>query len=36
MAFTLPAYQPPDFAGPPLQDAPLARFAPVRRTGIAP
>jgi len=36
MAFTLPAYQPPDFARPPLPDAPVARFAPVLESGVAP
>ena len=36
MTFNLPAYHPPDFTRPPLQDAPLARFAPVAKTGIAP
>ena len=36
MAFTLPAYQPPDFGQPPLKDAPLVRFAPVAKKGIAP
>ncbi len=36
MAFTLPVYLPPDFAGPPFREAPVARFAPVRQTGIAP
>lgn len=36
MAFSLPAYQPPDFTSPPLQDAPVARFAPVLAGGLAP
>jgi lysine-ketoglutarate reductase/saccharopine dehydrogenase-like protein (TIGR00300 family) len=36
MAFTLPVYYPPDFAGPPFREAPLARFAPVRQNGLAP
>ena len=36
MAFTLPIYHPPDFAGPPLKSAPLVRFAPVLQEGIAP
>jgi lysine-ketoglutarate reductase/saccharopine dehydrogenase-like protein (TIGR00300 family) len=36
MAFALPAYQPPDFTSPPLQDAPLAYFAPVAEPGVAP
>ncbi|MFA5112358.1 MAG: hypothetical protein WC443_13185, partial [Desulfobaccales bacterium] len=36
MAFPLPVYQPPDFGQTPLQDAPLARFAPVLQAGIAP
>ena len=36
MAFTLPVYQPPDFGKPPLKDAPLVRFAPVAKKGIAP
>ena len=36
MPFTLPAYYPPDFTRPPLQDAPLVVFAPVSKTGVAP
>ncbi|MCK9378091.1 MAG: hypothetical protein M0P73_18385 [Syntrophobacterales bacterium] len=36
MAFTLPAYQPPDFSQPPLMAAPVARFVPVVQAGIAP
>ena len=36
MAFTLPAYHPPDFTRPPLKDAPLVCFAPVAQTGMAP
>lgn len=36
MAFSLPAYQPPDFSRPFLQEAPLARFAPVLTDGLAP
>ncbi len=36
MAFTLPAYQPPDFSQPPLTAAPVACFAPVVQAGIAP
>jgi hypothetical protein len=36
MAFTLPAYHPPDFAKAFLQDAPVARFAPVLEQGVAP
>jgi len=36
MAFTLPAYQPPDFGRPPLAEAPVARFAPVLQPGVAP
>jgi lysine-ketoglutarate reductase/saccharopine dehydrogenase-like protein (TIGR00300 family) len=36
MAFTHPAYHPPDFGQPPLQDAPTVDFAPVVQTGIAP
>ncbi len=36
MAFSLPTYHPPDFAGPPLKDAPLVTFAPVPQPGIAP
>ena len=36
MPFTLPEYTPPDFSRPPLKDAPLVRFAPVVREGIAP
>ncbi len=36
MAFSLPAYQPPDFTRPPLGNAPVARFAPVLEGGLAP
>jgi hypothetical protein len=36
MAFNLPTYHPPDFAKPPLQDAPLVHFAPVVQNGVAP
>jgi lysine-ketoglutarate reductase/saccharopine dehydrogenase-like protein (TIGR00300 family) len=36
MAFTLPAYHPPDFSRPPLRDAPTVVFAPVAQTGVAP
>jgi len=36
MAFTLPAYHPPDFAGPPLKDAPTVVCAPVVQDGLAP
>ena len=36
MAFTLPAYHPPDFGRPSLRDAPTVTFAPVVETGIAP
>jgi hypothetical protein len=36
MAFTLPAYQPPDFGQAPLKDAPVARFVPAPEQGIAP
>lgn len=36
MAFALPAYHPPDFTRPPLQDAPTVNFAPVLQAGIAP
>jgi lysine-ketoglutarate reductase/saccharopine dehydrogenase-like protein (TIGR00300 family) len=36
VAFTLPVYHPPDFAGPPCREAPLVRFAPVRQNGLAP
>ncbi len=36
MAFTLPAYHPPDFAGLPLKDAPKVVFAPVVQEGVAP
>jgi hypothetical protein len=36
MALTLPAYHPPDFSKPPLQDAPLVSFAPVIEKGITP
>ncbi len=36
MTFRLPAYHPPDFSRPPLRDAPLARFVPVRQDGVAP
>ncbi len=36
MAFTLPAYHPPDFGQPPLRDAPLVSFGPVLTPGIAP
>jgi len=36
MSFSLPAYQPPDFTRPPLQDAPVTRFAPVLKKGLAP
>jgi len=36
MAFALPAYHPPDFAKPPLNDAPVVSFAPVLEKGIAP
>jgi hypothetical protein len=36
MAFTLPIYHLPDFAGPPLKGAPVVRFAPVVEEGVAP
>ncbi len=36
MVFTLPAYHPPDFARPPLADAPVATFAPAPLPGVAP
>jgi hypothetical protein len=36
MAFILPVYQPPDFGKQPCKDAPLARFVPVSKKGIAP
>jgi lysine-ketoglutarate reductase/saccharopine dehydrogenase-like protein (TIGR00300 family) len=36
MAFSLPAYQPPDFTRPPLRGAPLARFGPVTANALAP
>jgi lysine-ketoglutarate reductase/saccharopine dehydrogenase-like protein (TIGR00300 family) len=36
MAFSLPAYQPPDFTRPSLGDAPVARFGPVLAGGLAP
>jgi hypothetical protein len=36
MAFTLPAYHPPDFGHPSFRDAPMATFAPVVEIGIAP
>jgi lysine-ketoglutarate reductase/saccharopine dehydrogenase-like protein (TIGR00300 family) len=36
MPFTLPAYQPPDFAAPPLQEAPTVSFAPAPAPGVAP
>jgi lysine-ketoglutarate reductase/saccharopine dehydrogenase-like protein (TIGR00300 family) len=36
MAFTLPAYHPPDFSKPPLKDAPVVSFAPVLESGVAP
>jgi hypothetical protein len=36
MAFSLPAYQPPDFTRPPLSNAPVAHFAPVLEGGLAP
>lgn len=36
MAFSLPAYHPPDFTRPPLKDAPVVRFAPVVQAGAAP
>jgi hypothetical protein len=36
MAFSLPAYHPPDFSRPPLKDAPLTDFAPVPERGLAP
>ena len=36
MAFSLPAYQPPDFTRPPLHNAPVVRFAPVLTDGLAP
>jgi hypothetical protein len=35
MAFSLPAYQPPDFTRPPLRNAPLARFGPVTTNALA-
>lgn len=36
MAFSLPAYHPPDFSRPPLIHAPLVSFAPVLVDGLAP
>jgi hypothetical protein len=36
MAFSLPAYRPPDFGGPPFKEAPLVGFAPVRQIELAP
>jgi hypothetical protein len=36
MAFWFPDYTVPDFSSPPLRDAPLVRFAPVERAGVAP
>ncbi|MFZ5450125.1 MAG: hypothetical protein ACOZFS_15960 [Thermodesulfobacteriota bacterium] len=36
MAFSLPAYKPPDFDSPLLRNAPLARFAPVLERSLAP
>jgi hypothetical protein len=36
MAFSLPAYQPPDFTRPPLKDAPLTRFGTAPATALAP
>jgi hypothetical protein len=36
MPFTLPAYQPPDLAAPPLKDAPLVSFVPAPAPGVAP
>ncbi len=36
MAFTLPAYHPPDFGQPPLKDSPLVSFGPVQTPGVAP
>jgi lysine-ketoglutarate reductase/saccharopine dehydrogenase-like protein (TIGR00300 family) len=36
MAFTLPAYHPPDFSKPPLRNTPTVAFAPVVQAGIAP
>ena len=36
MAFTLPPYHPPDFGKPPLNDAPVATFAPAPENGLAP
>ncbi len=36
MAFTLPAYRPPDFDAPALQAAPPARTAPAPTAGVAP
>ncbi len=36
MSFRLPAYCPPDFSRQPLASAPLARFAPAERDGVAP
>ncbi|MGQ9748244.1 ornithine cyclodeaminase family domain [Desulfosoma sp.] len=34
--FWFPSYTAPDFSAPPLKDAPLVRFAPVERAGVAP
>jgi hypothetical protein len=36
MAFTLPAYHPPDFTRPPLKEAPAVTCAPVLAKGVAP
>jgi lysine-ketoglutarate reductase/saccharopine dehydrogenase-like protein (TIGR00300 family) len=36
MAFTLPEYHPPEFAGPPFGEAPVVPFAPVVQNGLAP
>ena len=36
MAFTLPAYHPPDFSRPPFTESPTVVFAPAPENGIAP
>ena len=36
MGFQLPIFHPPNFSGPGLAGAPLARFAAVERDGVAP
>lgn len=36
MAFQLPVYRAPDFTRPPLVHAPVVKFKPVRKAGVAP